>query len=131
MSDNESSSSSDLEIVTGAVKEQEESKKPQEQQNIDINAIPIYDGKQLIDVDLEEFTDKPWLKPGTDISDYFNYGFNEDTWKQYCEKQRQLRQEYSIQMQFDRTRDSGHRPVKNNRYDDPKRKPYSRNDYRR
>ena len=25
------------------------------------------------------------------MSDYFNYGFNEDTWKAYCEKQKRLR----------------------------------------
>lgn len=35
--------------------------------------------------------DKPWLKPGADISDYFNYGFDEETWKIYCEKQRMIR----------------------------------------
>lgn len=28
---------------------------------------------------------------GADLSDYFNYGFNEDTWKAYCEKQKRLR----------------------------------------
>jgi len=28
---------------------------------------------------------------GADITDYFNYGFNEDTWTKYCEKQRRLR----------------------------------------
>ena len=30
---------------------------------------------------------------GADISDYFNYGFNEDTWRMYCEKQRRMRNE--------------------------------------
>ena len=30
---------------------------------------------------------------GADISDYFNYGFTEDTWKQFCEKQRRMRME--------------------------------------
>ena len=35
--------------------------------------------------------DKPWLKPGADITDYFNYGFDEETWKIYCEKQRMIR----------------------------------------
>ena len=34
--------------------------------------------------------------PGADITDYFNYGFTEDTWKQYCEKQRRLRMEISM-----------------------------------
>ena len=28
---------------------------------------------------------------GAEITDYFNYGFTEDTWKAYCEKQRRLR----------------------------------------
>lgn len=31
-----------------------------------------------------------WFFPGADLSDYFNYGFNEETWKAYCEKQRRL-----------------------------------------
>lgn len=33
---------------------------------------------------------------GADITDYFNYGFTEDTWKQYCEKQRRLRMDLSM-----------------------------------
>ena len=32
-----------------------------------------------------------YLCVGADLSDYFNYGFNEDTWKAYCEKQKRLR----------------------------------------
>lgn len=35
--------------------------------------------------------DKPWRKPGADITDYFNYGFNEDTWRAYCERQKRMR----------------------------------------
>ena len=27
---------------------------------------------------------------GADITDYFNYGFTEETWQQYCDKQRRL-----------------------------------------
>ena len=30
--------------------------------------------------DFHNLFDKPWRKPGADVSDYFNYGFNEDTW---------------------------------------------------
>lgn len=30
---------------------------------------------------------------GADITDYFNYGFNEETWTKYCERQRRLRSE--------------------------------------
>ncbi|BHF57496.1 hypothetical protein SprV_0100043800 [Sparganum proliferum] len=39
--------------------------------------------------------EKPWKRPGADITDYFNYGFTEETWTQYCEKQKILRQEYT------------------------------------
>lgn len=31
--------------------------------------------------------------PGSDISDFFNYGFTEETWRLYCEKQRKMRGE--------------------------------------
>lgn len=35
--------------------------------------------------------EKPWQKPGADISDYFNYGFDERTWRMYVQKQTALR----------------------------------------
>ena len=40
-------------------------------------------GKPVIDFDIDSMKDKPWLKKGENISDYFNYGFTEDTWKVY------------------------------------------------
>jgi len=33
---------------------------------------------------------------GADISDYFNYGFTEETWAQYCDRQRRLRAENNL-----------------------------------
>jgi len=45
-------------------------------------------------LDLPE-NDKPWRRPGTDVSDYFNYGFDEFTWALYASKQDALRSEYS------------------------------------
>lgn len=36
------------------------------------------------------------INAGADLSDYFNYGFNEDTWKAYCDKQRRLRMSLEI-----------------------------------
>merc|ERR1719461_1564062 len=33
-----------------------------------------------VELDMESLEDKPWRKPGADITDYFNYGFSEDTW---------------------------------------------------
>ncbi|XP_067327775.1 pre-mRNA 3'-end-processing factor FIP1-like [Anolis sagrei] len=57
---------------------------------IDLEAAGNINGLPAIEADLESFEDKPWRKPGADLSDYFNYGFNEETWKAYCEKQRRL-----------------------------------------
>lgn len=67
---------------------------------VDINAIPIHKGtgKPITQVNIDEdlaANDKPWRKPGTDISDYFNYGFDEFTWALYAQKQETLRAEYN------------------------------------
>ncbi|XP_062858168.1 pre-mRNA 3'-end-processing factor FIP1 isoform X4 [Trichomycterus rosablanca] len=48
------------------------------------------------EVDVEPHEEKPWRKPGADLSDYFNYGFNEDTWKTYCDRQRRLRMSLEV-----------------------------------
>lgn len=54
-------------------------------------------GVQIYDHDLENFEDKPWRKPGADLTDYFNFGFNEVTWRAYCVKQKALREEFGLQ----------------------------------
>ena len=41
-----------------------------------------------------------FILPGADITDYFNYGFNEDTWKVYCEKQKKLRAENGTSYEY-------------------------------
>lgn len=58
---------------------------------VDLDAPGNINGVPVLEVDVESFEEKPWRKPGADLSDYFNYGFNEDTWKAYCEKQKRLR----------------------------------------
>ncbi|XP_072318829.1 pre-mRNA 3'-end-processing factor FIP1 isoform X5 [Eucyclogobius newberryi] len=58
---------------------------------VDLDAPGNINGVPVLEVDVESFEEKPWRKPGADLSDYFNYGFNEDTWKSYCEKQKRLR----------------------------------------
>ncbi|KAI2619134.1 Fip1 motif-domain-containing protein [Hypoxylon sp. NC1633] len=67
---------------------------------VDVNAIPVYKpvGKPITQVNIDEDlaeNDKPWRKPGTDLSDYFNYGFDEFTWTLYAAKQDNVRNEYS------------------------------------
>ncbi|KAG9325032.1 hypothetical protein KVV02_001031 [Mortierella alpina] len=58
---------------------------------LDINAVGSIDGVELFDVDLDGAEDKPWRKPGADLTDYFNYGFNENIWRAYCQKQKMMR----------------------------------------
>lgn len=58
---------------------------------VDINAVGAIDGVELYDVDLDGTDDKPWRKPGADLTDYFNYGFNETIWRAYCQKQKMMR----------------------------------------
>lgn len=45
---------------------------------------------------LDQLEDKPWRQPGADITDYFNYGFNEETWRAYCERQKRMRSESGV-----------------------------------
>ncbi|KAK9274595.1 hypothetical protein L1049_021844 [Liquidambar formosana] len=53
--------------------------------------------KTIFDVDIDSFEEKPWKHPGVDISDYFNFGLNEDSWKDYCKQLEQLRLESTMQ----------------------------------
>ncbi|KAJ7548389.1 hypothetical protein O6H91_07G010100 [Diphasiastrum complanatum] len=53
--------------------------------------------KSVFDIDLDAFEDKPWRHPNADITDYFNFNFNESSWKQYCSQLAQLRLEATMQ----------------------------------
>jgi pre-mRNA 3'-end-processing factor FIP1 len=67
---------------------------------LDINQVGTYDGVEIFDVDLDAFEDRPWRKPGADLTDYFNFGFNEQTWKAYCMKQKMIRDEIMHQQRY-------------------------------
>jgi hypothetical protein len=54
-----------------------------------VNGVPIFQ------YDMNS-SDKPWKQPGADITDYFNYGFTEETWRVYCEKQKKMRSEIQL-----------------------------------
>jgi len=66
---------------------------------IDPNGNPVHPatGKPILSTDFDtDFTgdsSKPWRKPGADITDYFNYGFDEFTWASYCLKGPQMTKE--------------------------------------
>jgi hypothetical protein len=37
--------------------------------------------------DIQQMSERPWTKPGANLRDYFNYGFNEKTWRIFCAMQ--------------------------------------------
>lgn len=53
--------------------------------------LPWY--RTILDVDIDTFEQKPWTCPGADVTDYFNFGFDEENWKCYCQSLGQLRQQ--------------------------------------
>lgn len=53
--------------------------------------------KTVFDIDIESFEEKPWRHPGVDISDFFNFGLDEEHWKEYCKQVEQLRLESTMQ----------------------------------
>lgn len=62
---------------------------------LDLNAEGTFEGEPVTSLDPEVLKEKPWRQPGANLSDYFNYGFNEYTWVEYLNKQEKLRQEYN------------------------------------
>nr|POE81025.1 fip1[v]-like protein [Quercus suber] len=58
-------------------------------------SLPWY--RTILDINIDTFEDQPWRFPGVDITDFFNFGFNEDTWKQYCKSLEQIRQQAFLQ----------------------------------
>jgi len=45
----------------------------------------------IYDNDLDTLEEKPWREPDADITDWFNYGFDEDSWRDYCAAQVKMR----------------------------------------
>uniref|UniRef100_A0AAV2KY85 Pre-mRNA polyadenylation factor Fip1 domain-containing protein n=1 Tax=Knipowitschia caucasica TaxID=637954 RepID=A0AAV2KY85_KNICA len=45
---------------------------------------------------------KPWRNPGANITDYFNYGFTEESWEAYCKKRKEMKK--AIKKMVDRDR---------------------------
>lgn len=49
--------------------------------------------RTILDVDIDIFEQKPWTLPGADVTDYFNFGFDKESWKSYCQSLDQLRRQ--------------------------------------
>lgn len=66
---------------------------------LDVSGNPVHPstGKPIqstdFDTDFPTESSKPWRRPGSDITDFFNYGFDEFTWASYCLKQQNMPKE--------------------------------------
>eukprot|EP00658_Telonema_sp_P-2_P020036 TRINITY_DN17889_c0_g1_i1.p1 TRINITY_DN17889_c0_g1~~TRINITY_DN17889_c0_g1_i1.p1 ORF type:complete len:446 (-),score=122.82 TRINITY_DN17889_c0_g1_i1:25-1362(-) len=52
--------------------------------------------KSVFEIDIDHLDEKPWRESGAILTDYFNYEFNEDTWRLYCQHQLEKRQEQNL-----------------------------------
>ncbi len=50
----------------------------------------MLDGRSILEIDLNNLAEKNWRRPGADISDWFNYGFDEISWEAYCYRRREV-----------------------------------------
>lgn len=57
---------------------------------IDPTATGMLEGRPVFEVDMAALAEKAWRRPGSDISDWFNYGFDEISWEAYCYRRREL-----------------------------------------
>jgi hypothetical protein len=64
----------------GCGEEDEKEDKTQEQQD-ELRGLRFTYHRTAFDIDLDELDEHAWRLPHTDVSDYFNFGFNEPTWR--------------------------------------------------
>ena len=50
----------------------------------------MLDGHSILEYDLNAMAEKPWRRPGSDLSDWFNYGFDEMTWQMFCNQRQNM-----------------------------------------
>lgn len=54
---------------------------PKKLVNEELKKLRFSGSRTAFDIDIDALEDHPWRVKGADISDYFNYGFNEKTWQ--------------------------------------------------
>ncbi|GAA97973.1 uncharacterized protein L969DRAFT_84541 [Mixia osmundae IAM 14324] len=53
----------------------------------------LHTAQNIYELNIDSLPQTPWREPGIDLSEYFNYGFDEMTWRAYAKQQLQLRAE--------------------------------------
>ncbi|KAJ4943467.1 hypothetical protein JOQ06_005968 [Pogonophryne albipinna] len=55
-----------------------------------LEELNYFEETPALNGDTESSAERPWRLSGADITDYFNYGFDEEIWKMYCKKQAEV-----------------------------------------
>jgi pre-mRNA 3'-end-processing factor FIP1 len=63
---------------------------------LDVRAVGTLDGRPVLDVDVGALADKGWRRPGADLADWFNYGFDELSWAAYAHRRRELGEQAAL-----------------------------------
>ncbi|KZV99624.1 Fip1-domain-containing protein [Exidia glandulosa HHB12029] len=64
---------------------------PPSHPQIDPDVPGTIEGRSVLEVDLANLApEKPWRRPGSDLSDWFNYGFDELSWEAYCYRRKDV-----------------------------------------
>jgi hypothetical protein len=53
----------------------------------------LFSKRTAFDIRFDQIDDKPWMRGQGDLTDYFNYGLQEEDWMDYAEQQLAIRQE--------------------------------------
>ena len=69
---------------------------PPSHPSIDPDATGVFDNRSILEIDLSALAEKPWRRPGADLSDWFNYGFDEISWEAYCYRRRETGEVASV-----------------------------------
>lgn len=85
--DNLSESSSDYEDVFSYAPTQQ-FQETEKKEEVDLESIypkPMFHGKSIYEIDIDkDLESRPWRDKDADLTDYFNYGLTEETWKRYA-----------------------------------------------
>jgi pre-mRNA 3'-end-processing factor FIP1 len=57
---------------------------------IELDREGTLDGRSIYEIDITSLETKSWRRPGADLSDWFNYGFDEISWEAYAARRRDL-----------------------------------------
>lgn len=72
-------------------KEDEEEEEEEDARVRELKSMRWLKSFTAFDIDIDEVEEYPWRQANTDLTNYFNFGFNEATWTDYCERQLRLR----------------------------------------